>query len=152
MSADEPAFTDSNVFLYTIDLRDPAKQARAHEWIDALWVSGAGRLSWQVIHEFYANALRLGATKAAARKNAELMAQWRIAAPGLSSLQRAWHWVDSARISFWDALIVAAAEDSGCAWLISEDFQHARKFGEVTVVNPFAASPREFGFSPAPRN
>lgn len=43
---------------------------------------------------------------------------------------------DSA-LSFYDALIVAAAADAGCTVLLTEDLQHGRKFGGVTVQNPF---------------
>ncbi len=53
--------------------------------------------------------------------------------------------MDTAQLSFWDALIVAAAERRGCQWLLSEDFQAGRKIGPVTVVNPFRALPEEFG-------
>lgn len=121
-------------------------------WVDCLWSSGAGRLSWQVLNEFYANAMRLGAAPGIARRNAEVLAQWPIAPYTLDMLRRAWHWVDSAQVSYWDALILAAAENAGCAYLLSEDFQNGRVYGEVTVVNPFTNSPREFGCAPGPRN
>jgi predicted nucleic acid-binding protein len=49
-------------------------------------------------------------------------------------------------MNFWDALIIAAAEQSGCRWLLSEDFQAGQRFGAVTVVDPFERSPVEFGF------
>jgi predicted nucleic acid-binding protein len=42
-------------------------------------------------------------------------------------------------VAFYDALIVAAACDAGCATLYSEDLQHGRRFGDLTVVNPFLA-------------
>lgn len=152
MNGDKTVFVDTNVFLYTIDGRSPRKQNGAREWVDSLWTTGAGRLSWQVLNEFYANAERLGATAAVARKNVETLAQWPTAAHGLGVLRRAWHWIDSAQISFWDGLILASAEILGCTYLLSEDFQEGRKFGEVTVVNPFKTSPQELGFAPARRD
>ncbi len=45
--------------------------------------------------------------------------------------------------SWWDALIVAAAQRVGCRTLLSEDFQAGQKFGDLTVVNPFATAPPE---------
>jgi predicted nucleic acid-binding protein len=51
-------FVDTNVLLYSADPRNSGKQARASAWLDYLWRSGEGRLSWQVLHEFYANAVR----------------------------------------------------------------------------------------------
>jgi predicted nucleic acid-binding protein len=40
-------------------------------------------------------------------------------------------------LAFYDALIVAAAADAGCRMLLSEDLQHGRRFGGVTIRNPF---------------
>jgi predicted nucleic acid-binding protein len=62
-------------------------------------------------------------------------------------ISRAWHWCDHASINFWDAMIVAAAEQAGCRWLLSEAFQTGKKFGSVTVVNPFEHDPAEYGFA-----
>ena len=62
----------------------------------------------------------------------------------LGLIQRAWRWTDQAQVSYWDGLIVAAAERAGCAWLLSEDFQSGRTFGDVTVVNPFLHEPKDF--------
>jgi predicted nucleic acid-binding protein len=42
--------------------------------------------------------------------------------------------------AFYDALIVAAAIEAGCDVLYSEDLQHGRKFGALTIVNPFRGS------------
>jgi predicted nucleic acid-binding protein len=40
--------------------------------------------------------------------------------------------------AFHDALIVAAALEGGCDTLLSEDMQHGRALGDLTIVNPFA--------------
>jgi predicted nucleic acid-binding protein len=151
MSGDRTTFVDSNVFLYAVDDKNPDKRRLARRWLDGLWTSGAGRLSWQVIHEFYANAIRLGATKQEARRNVELMAQWQTASYGLGIVHRAWHWIDAAQISYWDALIVSSAESMRCHWLVSEDFQTGRKFDDLTVLNPFQTPPESIlGFTPPP--
>ncbi len=42
------------------------------------------------------------------------------------------------KLQFWDAMILAAAADAGCALLLSEDMQHGFMTRGVTVVNPFA--------------
>ena len=52
MSAGDGFFVDSNVLLYSVDPVDSAKRIRATEWLEGLWMAGAGRLSWQVLHEF----------------------------------------------------------------------------------------------------
>ena len=43
-------------------------------------------------------------------------------------------------LAFYDALIVAAALEAGCARLYSEDFQHGRRFGDLAIVDPFKES------------
>jgi predicted nucleic acid-binding protein len=40
------------------------------------------------------------------------------------------------RISFWEALILQAAESSGAAILYSEDLAAGQKYGPIQVINP----------------
>jgi predicted nucleic acid-binding protein len=65
-------FVDSNVLLYSLDERLPEKQERARLGLTFLWKRGTGRLSWQVVHEFNANAERktgsLGSLRAKSRR------------------------------------------------------------------------------------
>jgi predicted nucleic acid-binding protein len=148
MSARDSFFVDSNVLLYLLSGGEPAKQTACRDWTLALWEAEAGRLSWQVLHEFYSNAVgKLRIEPRLARYMAVRFAQWHPQAPGLDALQRAWHWCDTAHINFWDALIVASAEQAGCRWLISEDFQAGKRFGKLMVVNPFERPPGEFGLT-----
>lgn len=145
MRAGDRFFVDTNVLLYSVDPADPAKQAAARRWLKVLWEQGAGCLSWQVLHEFYVNAVRkLRHPGSKARATVEVFALWQPVDTSLGLVQRAWHWMDEAQLSYWDGLIVAAAERGGCRWLISEDFQAGRKLDSVTVVNPFQAGPEEF--------
>ncbi len=68
MSEAERFFVDTNMLLYSADAADARKQKAARLWLDILWAQGSGRLSWQVLHEFYANAIRkLRASRADAR-------------------------------------------------------------------------------------
>ena len=145
MSADERFFVDTSVLLYSADPADPHRQREARRWLKALWEQGAGSLSWQVLHEFYVNAIRkLKVPSPKARATVDAFSSWRPVEMGFGSIQRAWRWMDEAQLSYWDALIVAAAEQAGCAWLLSEDFQTGRKFGPVTVVHPFEGQPGQF--------
>jgi predicted nucleic acid-binding protein len=146
MSVDDRFFVDTNVLLYSLDPIDRGKQRAAQGWLAALWEEGCGSLSWQVLHEFYVNAIRkVGVPKSKARATVEAFSLWHRMEPGLGLVGRAWHWMDVGQVTYWDGLIVAAAEQTGSAWLLSEDFQVGRKFGAVTVINPFRAEPREFG-------
>lgn len=145
MSEGDSFFVDTNVLLYALSASEPAKQAIAQTWLDPLWSEQSGRISWQVIHEFYAKAVqKLGVPQIIARHAVDLLQAWKPEPPSHATVQRAWHWCDSAKISFWDALIVAAAEQSGCRYLLSEDFQTGRRFSALTVIDPFQRSPKEF--------
>jgi predicted nucleic acid-binding protein len=62
----------------------------------------------------------------------------------LGVVQQAWQWIDAAQLSYWDALILAAAQRSGARYLLSEDFQSGRRHGDVQVLNPFDHSPATF--------
>jgi predicted nucleic acid-binding protein len=138
-------FVDTNVLLYALDPLEAAKHTRAREWMAVLWQSRRGRLSWQVIHEFYSVAIgKLKRPAAQVRAAAEDFAQWDPTGFSLAVLQRAWHWADHGGASFWDSLILASAERAGCAYLLSEDFQSGRKYGSILVVNPFQHAPEEF--------
>jgi predicted nucleic acid-binding protein len=141
-------FVDTNVLLYRFAAGESQKQPAAELWIQSLWSHGAGRISWQIIFEFYANAVRkAGIPVEAARKSVQELMMWHPEPPLNATLERAWHWCDHAQINFWDALIVAAAEQSGCRWLLTEDLQAGQTFGSVTVINPFQSSPGEFGLA-----
>lgn len=143
MSADR-VFVDTNVFLYAFDSRDRNKCDAANAWLKGLWRSRTGRLSWQVLHEFHANATkRIGVPESEARNAVRLLTDWRPAESTTKIIDGAWRMMDDAHVSYWDALILAAAEQLECAWLLSEDFQHERRYGSITVLNPFQTNPEE---------
>jgi len=84
--------------------------------------AGAGYLSWQVLHEFYWNAVRkMRLEPARARDIVEDLSHWKPVDTSLGLIQQAWHWVDSAQLTYWDAPILAAAQRSGARYLLSED-------------------------------
>jgi predicted nucleic acid-binding protein len=151
MSAGDKFFVDTNVLLYSVDATLPGKQQAARLWINALWESGSGALSWQVLHEFYVNTVRkVRVPKKIARQLVEDFAQWRPPEVTVGLIRRAWDWSDQAQLSYWDSLILAAAERLECGWLLSEDFQSGRRFGTVTIISPFSHAPEEFGL-PEPK-
>jgi predicted nucleic acid-binding protein len=141
MNADS-YFVDTNVLLYSYDRRDPVKHLKSGEWVDHLWASGMGRISWQVLHEFYSNVIRKAGVPVAEARDAVIgFAPWHPGGADFDLVQRAWYWMDRAQLSYWDALIMASAHRQGCRWLLSEDFQHGRDYEGVRVINPFTESP-----------
>jgi predicted nucleic acid-binding protein len=98
-----------------------------------------------VLHEFYWNAVRkMRLAPVGAREMVEDLSRSRPVDTSLGLVQQAWQWMDAAQLSYWDALILAAAERCDSRYLLSEDFQSDRLYGAVRVVNPFAHTPSEF--------
>jgi predicted nucleic acid-binding protein len=147
MSAADIFFVDSNVPLYYVDRGNAEKCARATDWLNHLWLDGTGRISWQVLHEFYWNAVRkMRVASAEAREIAQDLSLWRPVDSSLGLIQEAWQWMDSAQLSYWDALIISAAQRCGARYVLSEDFQNGRVFENVQILNPFERSPSEFSW------
>ena len=145
MSAGDLFFVDSNLLLCSVDPAAKDKRERALDWLTHLWMDGSGRLSWQVLHEFHWHAVgKMRLKPAKVRAMVEDFAQWQPVENTIGLVREAWGWMDSAQLAYWDALIVAAAERSGARYLLSEDFQTGRQFGEVRVLNPFERRPSDF--------
>jgi len=141
-------FADANVILYAMTTGDAQKHSLARDWMSALWASSMGRVSWQVLCEFYVNAVRkAGMPIADARRAVKSLTLWNPLEISFGLVERAWHWEDKAHVSWWDALIIAAAERAGCRWLLTEDLQHGRQFGAVHVVSPFRTKPEDLDLS-----
>lgn len=143
MSAGLPRyFLDTNFLLYAVDARAPEKAARAKQWLAWLRTQAEIQVSWQVLHEFYVNAQRkLGLPSSYARR---LVLHYQKLGPvdtDPALVVRAWHWQDEAQLSYWDALILAAAERTESRVLLSEDFSDGRRFADLAVVNPFRHEP-----------
>jgi len=133
-------FVDSNILVYAHDVDEPQKREIAIEIFERLWMAGAGVLSMQVLQEFYSVATRKIATplpKRIAREVVERISPWCIETTP-KEIASAFQIEDAAKISFWDALIVAAALKSGAAEILSEDMNHGQTIVGIRIVNPFA--------------
>src|SRR5436853_2615859 len=101
MGAGDRFFVDTNVLLYSVDASEPGKRLVANQWLARLWESGSGCISWQVLHEFLVNASRkLRTPNPKARALVEAYATWHVVDTTLGLTQRAWHWMDTARLSY----------------------------------------------------
>ena len=58
------------------------------------------------------------------------------------SIERAWRLQERYALSWWDALIVAAAQSCECSVLLTEDLQHGQRLGDVRVIDPFRSPER----------
>jgi predicted nucleic acid-binding protein len=95
-----PIFVDSNVFLYALDKADPIKQHTARNWRAELWKSRRGRLSYQVLGEFYVNALRiLPKAREDARAEIRDLLAWNPVVTDAALLEHGWKIQDRYRLS-----------------------------------------------------
>lgn len=145
-------FVDTNVLLYSEDAADPAKHRAAREWLRRLWTERCGRLSVQVLNEFYANAtrkLRPPMPAGDARAEVRRYQRWQPWPNDHATIETAWAVESRFQLNFWDALVVAAALQQGCTLLLTEDLQHDLQIDGVRIVNPFLVGP-ELLDAPAP--
>jgi predicted nucleic acid-binding protein len=139
-----PVFVDTNVLVYARDASEAQKQERALAWVEHLWRTREGRLSYQVLEEYYVTVtrkLRPGLPPADARADVRALVAWGPVVVDADVLESAWRLESRWRLSFWDAAILAAARSAGCGQLLTEDLEHGRTMGGVRVVDPFAAEP-----------
>jgi len=138
-----PVFVDSNVFLYAMDEADPKKQQAARNWRTELWKNRLGRISFQVLSEFYVNAVRkLPGARDEARAEVRDLLAWNPVTADATLVEQGWKIQDRYQLSYWDALIVAAAKASSCGYLLTEDLQAGQKLDGIEVLNPFLRGPQ----------
>ena len=131
-------FFDTNILLYLYGGTDRGKQARAKELFRQHARSGRLLLSTQVVQEFYAAGSRkLCMPRRELREAAAALLDLPLVAVGAAEIVSAMHAEERYQISFWDALILAAAESGGAGVLYTEDLNDRQQYGTVLVRNPF---------------
>ena len=133
------SFIDTNVLVYA-DSGDAAdKQALATALIAEHLRAGSGVISTQVLHEFVNAAVRkLALPLEIIRARVRLYSRFETVNASSMAVLDALDLHALHKVSFWDALILQAARQSGCVQLLTEDLQTGAVIGGVRVVNPFA--------------
>ena len=132
-------FVDTNILIYAHDADAGLKRERSIESMRLLWNADQGRLSVQVLQEFYVNVTRKLATSVAtstARDVVTAYGAWIREATTVDTVVRATQIAEMAQISFWDGLIVASAEQVGAAQIYSEDLNDGQTIAGIVIVNP----------------
>ncbi len=139
MPSDLIVFVDTNVLLYAQDPRDSIKQAAAAKWLSSCWHKQCGGVSTQVLNELYANLRRIAPTLGfdEARAIVRRYRGWKSWTVDDATVDLAWLLQDRFTLSYWDALMVAAAQQMGSRYLLTEDLQHEQRFDNVQIINPF---------------
>jgi len=134
------AFVDTNVLVYAHDLDAGNKHEVAAKLISQLWKSRNGVLSTQVLQECYVTLTKkvvrpLG--KVAVRRLLQSYFSWEIAVNDLQTILQASEIEEAHNLSFWDALIVAAASSKNVTLILTEDLNHGQMIEGILIQNPF---------------
>jgi len=137
-------FVDTNILMYAHDVSAGAKHQRAKALVEELWRTRLGVVSTQVLQELCVNLRRQAGRPLALKATRDLIADylsWQVMVNTGESILEALEFEDRYQISFWDALVVQAAQASGADILYSEDLSDGQPYGAVRVVNPLAPAP-----------
>jgi len=132
-------FVDTNIFLYAFDRSAGPKHQKASRLVEALFESGEGVISTQVLQEFCLNVRRKSLRPPSApelRRVITSLLTWQVVVNAGISALRAWEIEERYQVSFWDGLILHAAEVAGAEVLYTEDLADGQVYGSVRVVNP----------------
>ena len=135
-----PVFVDTNVFLYARDASEPTKQPRAAAWLEYLWREQLGRTSIQVLSEYFVNITRKldpGLPPEDAWDDVKALMTWSPQPVDEAVMLRGWEIQQRYGLSWWDSLVVGAAQLQGCKLLLTEDLQDGGAYEGVTVRSPF---------------
>ena len=132
------AFLDTNVLLYALDPRDPAKQTVAAGLIRQLSSEGRAMVSTQVLIELFSNLHRkLNVSRERAALLCYSLTDWAVVSSDLPMVMKAMARSAQSQLSIWDSMVVEAALIGGADTLYSEDFTSGQRFGSLQIVNPF---------------
>jgi len=126
--------------MYAHDKAAGAKHERAKALVEELWRDRTGVVSTQVLQELAVNLRRKTSKPLDTKATREVVADyltWQVVVNGGESVLEALDVEERYHVSFWDALVLQAAQASGAAILYSEDLSDGQTYGGVRVMNPF---------------
>ena len=131
---------ETKILIYTRDSTETEKQPKAKQWVSNLWENECGRISAQVMNEYYVTVtqkLRPGLSKEQARLDLRALSVWQPLEISTTLIESAWDIQDQYGYSWWDTLIISSALFLDCRYLLSEDMQHKQQISNLTIINPF---------------
>jgi predicted nucleic acid-binding protein len=138
-----PIFVDTNVLVYARDATEPRRQSLAADWLLRLWTEHLGRTSVQVLSEYYvtvARKLKPGLKADEAWDDVRAFLAWEPQEIDRELLSRAREVEKRHALSWWDSMVVAAAQLQDCRLLLTEDLQDGRVYDDVTICSPFTTT------------
>lgn len=134
------SFVDTNILLYARDASEPEKQPLAESLLRDLWKNRTGRLSTQVLSEYYVNVtgkLDPGLSPEEAWEDIDNLRLWNPQPIDFPVLEDGYKIQRRYGLFWWDSLILAAAQRMGCQRIYSEDLSDTQLYEGIEVVNPF---------------
>jgi predicted nucleic acid-binding protein len=141
-------FIDTNVLVYAYDTHCREKQERAKAVLEDALAMENGMVSTQVLSEFYVVVTSRGKSPLSSEEAEDILrkcAEIHVVTTDRALVMRAIETQRRYVMSYWDALIVSAAERGGCSRILTEDLNEGQTYHGILVVNPFSAA------TPAPR-
>ncbi|MGN6828084.1 PIN domain-containing protein [Paucibacter sp. M5-1] len=140
----KPVFVDTSVLILSEDGADPEARAKALAWLMLLWQQRAGRVSTQVLNDFYrlvTTRIQPSMPNGDARAEVRRYQRWNPWAIDHATVESAWSIESRFGLAYADALIVAAAKAQGCELLLSLELPHEQQLDSVRILNPLQSEP-----------
>jgi len=131
-------FIDTNILVYTLDQKNVEKRDMARKIVKKVVESNQPVISTQVIKEFYVVASnKLKADPIVVKNIIHNFHNMEIVNNDLDLIEQAIDISILSQLSFWDSLIIAAAEKANCEYVLSEDLNSGQNYRGVKLLNPF---------------
>ena len=137
-------FVDTSVLILSEDGARSEAREQMLAWLRALWAGRSGRVSTQVLNDFYrlvTTRIRPPMPNGDARAEVRRYQRWNPWAIDHATVESAWSIESRFGLAYADALIVAAAKAQGCTVLLSLDLPHEQVYDSVQVLNPLLVGP-----------
>jgi len=134
-----PVFVDTSVLICSEDGADALAREQVMDWLRQLWLRRLGRVSTQVLNDFYAQVttrITPPMPNGDARAEVRRYQRWQPWAIDHATVESAWSIESRFGLAYVDALIVAAAKAQGCALLLSLELPHQLQLDSVQIINP----------------
>ena len=134
-------FLDTNILVYSFDHSAPAKQKKARQLFDDALEQDTGVISSQVVQEFLNVATKKFKVKFNRRDIhtflEDVLLPLCVVFPTPKTYARSLDISEETGFSFYDAMIMAGAQEAGCGVIYSEDLQHGRAVDGLKIIDPF---------------
>lgn len=131
-------FVDTNILFYAVNSESKGKHTKAADVLEFLWQrTTLPTISTQILQEFYVTLVRNKIDLEEAQKVTNDYYVWNVVPATTMLIDAAFAMQKRYLLSFWDSLVLAAAQQAHCTYLLTEDLNHGQKFGKITAINPF---------------